>query len=421
MKKSDFKEKYASFALVVFPILECYNIGSIALYKFLMLLSCFLLGRGIIGKKNILPKLLLVFYIYAFTVPQFNAIATDSMSNFAGSYLTPLLFVLNLAVFIPFLNYKYVKKYYTFFIIIACGVFVAQELSFLFLGKRFSALIPFLRLYVGVSAADFAPHIAALNRSCSIFAEPSHFAQYLTPYVAIVMHDLHQKKKVFSVPVVALSLVFVILRSGNGLLLIALLWVFFILFSNTKTILKYTIVIPLSLVIGIYAFNLFSNTEQGAAVLERTEELDTNYSRVSSGTIRVYRGFWVYNDMNFNDKLLGVGAGGINDAVDRSRFHWMFYENERYLNNASAFLVAYGAIGTILFVVFLLSLCDKRRFGTILLVVTFVGLSFMESFFWNTRMLLYIGLAVCLKNIKDPIEYEENIVNSTEVIPGNRC
>ncbi len=421
MKKSDFKEKYASFALVFFPILECYNVGSVALYKYLMLISCLLLAKGTLGKKNILPKVLLFFYIYAFTIPQFNAIATNAMSHFTGSYLTPLLFALNLGVFIPFLNYKYVKKYYTFFIIVACGVFLAQELSFLFFGKRFSALIPFMQLYTGVSAADLAPHIAVLNRSCSIFAEPSHFAQYLTPYVAIVMHDLHQKKKFFNVPVVVLSLVFILLRSGNGLILIALLWVFFVLFSNTKTIWKYTIVIPLSIIIGIYGYMLFSNTEQGAAVLDRAEELDVDFSRVSSGTIRVYRGFWVYNDMEIGDKILGVGAGGIYDAVDKSRFHWMFYENERYLNNASAFLVAYGLIGTILFIVFLVSLCDKRKFGTILLVVAFVGLSFMESFFWNTRMLLYIGLAFCLKNIKDPIEYEEDIVNSPEVIPGNRC
>lgn len=385
-------KKYASLALVAFPILECYNIGSIALYKFLMLFSCLFLTQRAV-KHFYLPRSLYLFYVYAFTIPPINAVVSGTLTNFFGSFLTPFLFAYNLGLFLPFLDLKYLKKIYGFLVMAACAVFVLQEVSFYTMGKRFCALIPFLELYNGTSISQYAVVVENSARSCSFFAEPSHFAQYIIPYLGIVLHDLHQKQKIVNIQALLLSIVLLLLRSGNGLILLGVLWGVSILFSNVKVYIKYAVVFPVSLLIVLYGYNFFSNTESGAQVLERADELSLDYERVSSGTVRVFRGFFVFGDMSTKDQLIGVGAGGIDDVVDKSNFRWMFEQTERYLNNASAFLVAYGIIGTILFCIFLLRLCDKRQIGSVFLVCAFISLSMMESFFCNTRMLLYIGLA----------------------------
>lgn len=416
----DINKKYASLALVAFPILECYNIGSIALYKFLMLFSClFLTVRAV--KYFYLPRSLYAFYIYAFTVPPINAVANGALTNFFGSFLTPFLFAYNLGLFLPFLDFKYIKKYYSFLVMASCVVFALQELSFITTGKRFCALIPFLDLYNGISVSQYSVTVENLARSCSFFAEPSHFAQYLIPYLGIVFHDLHQKRKIVNIQVLLLSLVLLLLRSGNGLLLLVLLWTIAILFSNVKTYIKYAVVFPASMFIVVFGFNYLSNTESGSQMLDRMDELSLDYERVSSGTVRVFRGFFVYDDMSTKDQLIGVGAGGIEYAVDNSNFRWMFEQSERYLNNASAFLVAYGIIGTLLFFFFLLQLCDKKQIGSILLVLAFIGLSMMESFFCNTRMLLYLGLASRFKYNTKLLKNEKNINCRTQIISSDRC
>lgn len=395
--------------LVLLPVFACYNIGSIALYKYLMMLNCIILYVS--GKRNnryYLPSSLIPFYIYAFTIPVILALLIGALTNFMGNFLTPLLFGLNLILLLPHLNLNYIYKYYRFIVIIACVIFVMQEVSYYTTGYRFGALIPFLDLYFGVRASDYMMNSITYNaRSCSIFVEPSHFAQYLAPFLALELNRLNDKDSLFNFITVFISLVFVFLRSGNGLFLCATIWIFAFFFSRMKVYKKIFFILPLLVGVIYYGYGLFSVTEEGEKVLDRIEQLEVDQDRVSSGMIRIHRGFFVYKDMSLETKTFGVGAGGADYMIDNSRFHWMFAsENDHYLNNASFFLIAYGLIGTFLFLLFLIDILKKKRFLSIVIVASFFTLCFMESFVFETRMLLYIGLAAL--PLVENIHYSKN-------------
>lgn len=401
--KEDTLQRFAALSLVLMPIFACYNIFGTCVAKYMMLISCFVFWIWS-KKKAVVPRKLLSFLIYSFTIPQLIAIFTGNTSQFIGSFISLGLFVVNLCLLIPHLKTDTVMKYYRILVYFTIVVFILQELSALFLGHRFSALIPFMDLYTDIPARQYAYALIDAPRSSSIFVEPSHYAQYLAPFLAMSLLECDNKERFASFEAVLVSTVFLIMRSGNGLILCFAIWVIHIIFANTRLLKKLFIVIPISIILGLQVFSVFSNTEKGAEVLNRSTELDADQERTSSsGSIRIFRGFLVQKEMPLSIKVFGVGQGGANDIIDHSSVSWMFFK-EHYLNNASGFLISYGYIGTFLFLAFLFSLYDKRKKGVLMLIVAFLTLCFIESFMCDSRMLLYIALICMIKYSSDSIE-----------------
>ena len=391
---SSFTEKYAALSIVIMPFFACYNVYGTSLAKYFMLLTCIILffsGRQVFS----FPRRFVWFLFYAFTVPQIVAIATYNTSHFWGSYLSVGLFAATLCFAFPFLRIDLVTRYYRVLVYFTIVVFALQELSSLVLGHRFSALIPFLTLYNDIPASQYASTLIYADRSSSVFVEPSHYAQYLAPFLALSLFRLKEKHRFFSIEALLLSVVYLIMRSGNGLFLCAAIWITHFLVANIRGIKKLFLILPLSLLIVYYGFTFFSQTEKGAEVLDRQEQLSSDYERTSSsGTIRIYRGFYVQAEMPLVCQVFGVGLGGSEDIIDHSSVKWMFF-NEHYLNNASGFLISFGYLGTLLFLVFLFSQLSKKNKECLLLIVAFIVLCLMESFMFDCRMLLYISL-ICL-------------------------
>lgn len=395
--------KYASLSLILGPFIEPYAIsdGGTALYKLFMLFNIFLFWYK--GNRSLyMTTRYKIFFIYALTIPTIIAVLSGYTTGIIGSYFAIILFSLNMFLVVPVANTEYIIKYYRIAVVICIGVFVAQEVAFIKTGSRFMALIPFLHpIYAGVDISSFVARMSNEGRSCSLFLEPSHFAHFLLPYLAIVLGELHDKRKLFNKEALILSIVLLFLRSGNGLLVMAIIWVVAILFSSIKRAVKYMMIIPLSLFVAVYGFSAFSNTEMGQSIVERTEELNTDITEVNSGFIRVWRGYYVFEDQPSVVKLLGVGYGGVGDAVHNSRNQWMFASNnDIYVNNIQAFLISYGIIGSFLYLLFLYEILSKRRFAASLLVLTFFSLCFLDNFFCSTKMLLMVAIPLVINNDK---------------------
>lgn len=404
-------QKLACSAMVSMPLLQCYNLLGTALTKFLMLgLVVFVLILG--NKKPRVPKELKYFLVYAFTIPQIVAIISGNTSELLGSYITLILFCATFVCLLPYLSLPRIKRYYRIIVYIAVGVFVLQEMSFVLIGSRFGVLIPFLDLYTGMPARDYLEHYQSFERSCSIFVEPSHFAQYLAPYLVLTLNDYSQKGRFFGVDAIIISVALLLARSGNGYFLLASIWVVHFLMCRISIKKKICIVLPLVVFLLIYGIDYISKTDIGSEVLERSEQLDADYSGDKhSGTIRIYRGLWVYATMDPVLKVFGVGLGGVNDVIDNSPLNWSFAE-DHYVNNASLFMMAYGYIGCALLLLFLVGLCSKSVPGTIYIIVAFVVLCFMESFTFDSRMLLYLLLPFALKNNEEIDAFRaSNILN----------
>lgn len=296
------------------------------------------------------------------------------------------------------LDLKYMLRQYGILVLIICLFFISQELMFILLGYRVSGLLPFLPLkYGGLDMSSFINYQMTYERSSSFFLEPSHMAQYILPALAL---SLGQIKNVFNVknyfiPIV-ITIIILLSRSGCGAVGAIFIWCFFVLFVNIRT-LKKVIFISLACFIAIYAYDKISSTEYGSHMINRTSEFDSNASYERSGIIRVIRGFLVYKDMDISEKILGVGTGGTIDVIDNSKHKYMFFGKERYLNNVQMLLIGFGIFGTVFFLMHLIRLIKKNNLEAKLIMISFVSLSFLESFFMNSKMVLYMSFIFAYK------------------------
>lgn len=390
MDKKYFKySTIASCTIVTLPILQCYNFNGIAVNKFLMLILVLLFFAHNKSIRCVSNKLK-TFLFYALIFPPIVALLYDYGSQFIGSFIQLGLFFVLYLLFQPYVNIDLIKKYYTVLSRAAIFVFILQEVVGMLTGSRFGVLIPFLDLYNDMPVSSYMAHYKSFERSCSFFVEPSHFVQYIAPYLAVLLNDISKKGKFCGIEPILISFIFLLSKSGTGYFLCATIWLVHFLTCQIKLRKKIMVIFPISFILIIYGFTYLSNTQIGTEVLERAETIDANYTGdAMSATIRIYRGFWVQLTMPIIAKVFGVGLGGADAVIDKSPFNYMF-NNEHYLNNASGFLIAFGFIGTILLLMYVLSLCRRFETGSIMVVAAFICLCFLESFMMDSRMLLYL-------------------------------
>ncbi len=411
VKKKTFLNKYASFSVVIISLLAPYFFP----YTETPLSNFFLLFNGLlffilgVKKKFSIPSFYKLFIIYALIVsPLVGLVYFNDIASLISSYKGIVLFSLCLIYSIPFLNYSLIKEYYQKIVVIASVIFVIQELMYASIGFRFSALIPFLPVsYAQTTMTDFIHRQMYLDRSSSFFLEPAHFAQFLLGYLAIILGENINESKILTKSAILVSLILLFTWSGNAIVLMLLLWLFFFIKIKTPKINKSFLIIPL-LIVLFFSYDIISSTEKGSKLISRTEELSINQDRVSSGTMRIYRGYYVFSDMLPFQKITGVGDGNIANVINKSSFVRMFFDFERYVNNIQAILIGYGLIGLFIFFVFIIQLYNTKNNVVQLLIILFGGLCFLESFWCTGKMLLYLSIPMlmynekyCSKNIKD--------------------
>lgn len=409
MKESS--AKILSFLIVFTPFLEPYKLFGVTLDTACLfasiifaLVACKGSNAKWYGSKP--------FFIYAFTIPNIVAILYGYTNHIMSSFIVLTMYLLVLIKVFPNLSFVYIKKYYKVLVILVCVVFITQELMYLMLGYRFSALLPFLDIrYDGLSMASFIQGQMSYPRSSSFFLEPSHMAHFLLPYLALSLGEnirgLSLKK--YIEPII-ITIILFFLQSGNGLVGAFAIWVFFVLavdISRTKKVLF----IATSVLVGYFVISKLMDTEIGASLFNRVSEIDAEGDYERSGTIRIFRGFYVFSGMDSLLQLLGVGTGGSVDVIDNSKYLVMFFDNERYLNNIQMLLIGFGIIGTILFSGHIVRLYRKNALSGKLVLAAFIAICFLESFFMTSKMILFMTIAFLSK-----VEYDKKYLNKPSAI-----
>ena len=131
-----------------------------------------------------------------------------------------------------------------------------------------------------------------IGRSASFFLEPSYFAQFLFPYIALKMFT--GKPKDLRAAVVV-SLIVFLTKTGNGVLLLVLLWGGWLLYSNYKLPVKifgclFTILLAMTMFV--------INSDMFDALIGRSVELTSTSNTYkgdgeTSGFIRIFRGYYL--------------------------------------------------------------------------------------------------------------------------------
>lgn len=283
------------------------------------------------------------------------------------------------------LFYKYSRNLAVLAIIILC----LQELSNYIIGKRFSAIIPFFNLTDGKTAKELISIQLNLDRSCSIFREPAHIAQFLIIPLILDLFYIN-KDRLVSKFTIFMIFAFLMARSGNGLLALSLILSIKVLqYNRIHKGFKYKFFIVLILLVASVAILYYVNTENGSKILSRTSEFEKTES--SKSYIRIYRGFDLFSNFSTKDKVIGINnADGVFEQTKKSNYYYLFSgekEEDLYFNCISRVLIFSGLIGFSLLMLISINLFKNNSIlGRVLLFIFFV-LSFVGQIYVTPLML----------------------------------
>lgn len=399
---------YAAFSIIFTPFLFPYYFPYTTINMSVLFMLCngmlFFIYNHIHKIHTVWPKFFKLFVCYSLITPFIGFFFYGKTSAIYSTYVTILPLVLCLIEATPLISWEIIKKYYRRAVYCCIAFFIVQEIMYYSMGWRLMGLIPVLDVsYSYITMQQFIENMSHLNRSMSFFLEPAHYAQYVLGYLAVTLGDNYKHNRLYSKESVIITIALLLTWSGTAILLTLILWIVSFIFYKKNPIIKYFIVLPMTSAIAIIAVFYISNTEMGKNMLDRQSEISSDQERMSSGMIRIYRGYFVFSDMNFFEKTLGVGTGTCPEVIEKSRYLFMFYSFERYLNTAQILLIGDGIIGTFLFLLFLLGLTSRKNPYARLMISLLIGLSFLEGFWMSGRMLLYLELAY-VSSLKDKID-----------------
>ena len=389
-KLSNFS-KISTIILVISPILQTYGWGK---YDFAFISTSVLAVYYVFFKKvrNRIPQLL-VFYLLYCVVSTFLS-ATSVSSLFQLSILRVFLTYL---LFFDVVPKDYLIKVYRFVGFVCLSFFFIQEI-FALTGFRISGIAKFLPLALSVdNVADYYSSVLEWNRSASFFSEPAYYAQMMLPLLCVeLFYDKHKYHYFYALGIV-LSLL--LSKSGNALFGLAVVGIsFFVYLLNSRPTGKNLLLIISFVIFSVFGSIMFLKSSAGDEVLGRQDQLSQDATSGQSGFIRIFRGYYVYEELSFFQKTTGVyNAEVIQDKINKCRVAYTFKKGDMSFNLVQNVLIRTGLIGTIIFLFFWIGmLMSSNACGKSIMLVFFL-LSFIEALYFKDLMTLYLVLAYKLK------------------------
>ena len=293
--------------------------------------------------------------------------------------------------------YNRVAKFNVFYLFVQIG-------AKLLFNMALPGVLLFLPLTGGTSeeidVSQFAEIMADRSRFSGFFSEPSHLAAFLLPLIAI---NIFYKKDYINVFLFVVAIL--LSKSGVGLVGLVVILVFTCI-SRIKSMSARQIVPILvsSLFLSGAAYFVVSN---GYAddLLDRQEEFDVDNEN-SSGFIRVVRGYYIFDMMTTQDKIIGGSNSTVKSIIDRSPMASSFARQGDmiYLNFFQRILIYGGIITAFFFILFYikeLRILDPT--GKCCISIFFI-ISFMSGMNFNAQMLLMLTTAFMFIKKKDSIK-----------------
>lgn len=385
------RSKIINYILAIANVLRSYVLMGMNIDKALFMGVSILNIRSTLSTyrstKILIPWLVLTIY-------SMIIVPMVSSTLFPVGFKIPIFCAIAYMTLLSVYNYGSLERFtriYIYLVLAASIFFFIQESAYYTTGVRIPGIIPFLdNIYsakLNASTSDFINKLAMSKRSSSFFLEPAHFVQFIAPGLVISLFS-HEKAKLKYAIIITAAMI--LSRSGNAMILLAVIYGSYICLSTGKNSLKILVVVA---VIG--AFYYFAGTEQGIELMERSSELDTNISEVNSGFIRIYRGYYVWGAQDVMQKIVGVGDNVDYTISQAPMFAWMFRgDTDLFFNGIQSILISYGIIGIFIFMIALWAIfrynCTEGR----VLIMMFLALSFVESVYNSSEMILYIGLSL---------------------------
>lgn len=402
-KKEDiYSTKAVTFLVVIYPLLSVYGIPPINLgmVSLIILYFLFLVTRDRIVLKW--PKYFWLFFLYMFLLRFFNCFDFSFSSLFS---LNLIVFGFVLGISCKHFDLQYGIKIYENIVLICCVFFFLQEVMFQISGTRVVGLLSLIPLNTGMSNSDYISLFSIKDRSASFFLEPAHFAQYISPLLAVELFK--NKKPVVNFYSVLISITLLLLRSGTGVIIMSIIWIiwFFYHLKNSSLIKRLSILFILgpAFAYGVY---LYLSSELGESVSERGSEF-TDYSATTSAYVRIIRGYDLFDDFPVLNKLFGMNPPSkLQLFISKGEMSFLFPENDLFFSGIQSVLVFGGIIGLLIFSFHFSYLLKKTSIEGRIVGVAFIIMSFMSPVYLMGEMLLCYSIMYSFKEMYNSSEPE---------------
>ena len=157
-------------------------------------------------------------------------------------------------------------------------------------------------------------HLRA-ERPSAFFMEPAYFAQYLLCLLTLELFGSSNNKYYNKSIILGIVVLLLLIRSGCGitglafLILIKLVSIFPALSLQKKIF--YTIFLLPLFYFGIHSY---TSSEAGSQLVDRKSEISLENSE-SSGSIRMLRGYVVYDNLPVSNKIFGCCLMGFKHSL----------------------------------------------------------------------------------------------------------
>lgn len=379
-------EKIGMLLLALYPISFYYMAPLPLSYGQLLFLALLIIMLVSYGLKSFIsiPKRITIFWIYAAII---LLIFSQSIKI---TYLIPggiqfFIWILILGICVRSFNIIYLRKYMRIIFVLSAIIFVFQELMVLSKGTRFVTILPISDTfsYGGLTYSGLISKQIYADRSSSLFMEPAYFAQYALCSLALEFFCVEVKDKLLTRYSLFIILILLILQSGIGL--VGLLLLGFIKFlmimkklSMKKRLSYFFILVPLVLSLVFF----YSQSEIGASLIERTDELNSDES---SAFLRIFFGYYIYSYLPVINMIFGLPIDVLENIIPS---YLTSNDNSIFLNGFQTLLITNGIIGVVLLFSIYIQ-CFKK--GSILiksLVWLLLLLSLTEQIYLMPYMLL---------------------------------
>jgi len=334
--------KIFSTLIICFPILQQYRspFSGVPLAEFLSMLCLPFLLLNFKLKKNrvwysYIFCITLVFYNLFFIIwgNQFN-IPIKNTNILIGTIRLSFHFFLIFLGSNSLFDIGYSIKVYKLLGILTTAYLTIQFLTFHLFNLTLPWILPFLKVYQeGYNDIDFNSFFMDFYRPYSIFLEPGFYVQFILPLLVILLIDNRNKDVKTAI---FLTIGIVLSTSGQGLMLLPVVWGSYVVLKYKRNILKFIG----GLIISLFVIFLIRDTEIVSRSLGRLFGGEN-----TSSYLRIYQPLELYDRLSFSNQIVGIGYNNIEAVFGNF-----------YLNSIGFLLISTGIIGTLIYFLYVLTL-----------------------------------------------------------------
>lgn len=390
------------YIAVLYPFLNYYGYGAIT-FSFVIALLLFMWAIKKQGFITFTYPVMMICYVVYLSIMRIFCNVSSLGEIFAPNilYFFFLYGFLNTEV-----NFSFFLRVYKVIVFINILFFLFQECMYSVFGYRMIGIVTTLPSTIGgtdFDASQYGDFTMYAERSSAFFSEPAHFVQFLLPLLAIELLYVDDKNAYIR------SLIYIVtllaLSSGNALLGMCVIASFFVVKMLKRLNPLFGIITVIFFIVGFsLAVNQMLKTEYGDKLMDRSEELDPNQAQVSSGFIRIFRGYYIWDEMSWDEKLIGLNSSTkLSEKIKHCSVASTFGENDQYMNAMQAFLIYTGYIGTSIFIFLLISLWRHNNLAGRCCIILYVVLGSIASMYFSYYMIFYLLIAGQMQQMNKPL------------------